>query len=198
MSSSTFYGFSGRILFIDLASRAVRTELFSEEEMRTYGGGSLLSAVLLLRNTRPGLDPMTGDGALIFASSVVASLPFVGLARFSVCGKSPLTGGFGEARCEGPFAAGIKKSGYDAIVFEGRAPERRRQGDARDIPFHFLGKEYDRDRSRRPAVRRCVPPGRRTQPGLGSDRHGLDRRTIRRRHAKLHSATHRRGGIQVG
>ena len=45
MSNSAFYGFTGRILFIDLASRAARTELFSEEEMRTYGGGSLLSAV---------------------------------------------------------------------------------------------------------------------------------------------------------
>lgn len=123
MSNTTFYGFTGRVLFIDLASRAARTELLSAEEMRTYGGGSLLSAVLMLKNTRPGLDPMTGDGALVFASSVVAGLPFVGLARFSVCGKSPLTGGFGEARCEGPFAAGIKKSGYDAIVFEGRAPE---------------------------------------------------------------------------
>ena len=116
MSNSEFCGFTGCVLFIDLASRAVRTELLSAEEMRTYGGGSLLSAVLLLKNTRPGLDPMTGDGALVFASSVVAGLPFVGLARFSVCGKSPLTGGFGEARCEGPFAAGLKKSEHASRV----------------------------------------------------------------------------------
>ena len=68
MSNSTFYGFTGRVLFIDLASRAVRTELLSAEEMRTYGGGSLLSAVLMLKTTRPGLDHRRIAGVVLQAT----------------------------------------------------------------------------------------------------------------------------------
>jgi aldehyde:ferredoxin oxidoreductase len=121
--ASTTFGFTGRVLHVDLARREVHTESLPAETMRIYGGGSLLAARLLLQTSAPGADTMAGDGSIVFASSVVAGFPFVGLPRFSVCGRSPLTGGFGEARCEGSFANGLKKSGYDAIVFSGRAPD---------------------------------------------------------------------------
>jgi aldehyde:ferredoxin oxidoreductase len=36
-----------------------------------------------------------------------------------VVGKSPLTGGYGEANCGGNFSPAIKRCGYDAIFFKG-------------------------------------------------------------------------------
>jgi len=39
----------------------------------------------------------------------------------SVGAKSPLTGGYGDAEAGGYFGAELKHSGYDAIIFEGRA-----------------------------------------------------------------------------
>ena len=33
-----------------------------------------------------------------------------GLARFVICGKSPQTGGIGEAICEGPFCGCLKEN----------------------------------------------------------------------------------------
>lgn len=35
--------------------------------------------------------------------------------------KSPLTNGIGETRVEGPFGAGLKRSGHDALVLHGTA-----------------------------------------------------------------------------
>ena len=78
----------------------------------------LLGTYLLFRDTKPGLDPLGSDNLLIFISSVIAGLEGVGLARFSVVTKSPLSGGIGETRCEGPWGGALKASGYDALVIQ--------------------------------------------------------------------------------
>ena len=51
----------------------------------------------------------------------MAGQPYVGLARCTVAAKSPLTGGVGETRCDGPFAAALKGSGADTLIFHGAA-----------------------------------------------------------------------------
>jgi aldehyde:ferredoxin oxidoreductase len=71
--------------------------------------------------TPPRVDAFDPRNLLIFTSSVVAGQPYAGLARFTVAGKSPLTGGIGEARCEGPFGAWLKRSGFDTIIVKGVA-----------------------------------------------------------------------------
>jgi len=114
-------GHSGRILRVDLTSGAVSTESLDESTGRLYAGGSLLGTRLLLTETRPGLDALDPEAVLVFASSAVAGHPAVGLPRFAVVGKSPLTGGIGAARTEGPFGAALKASGFDTIVVRGRS-----------------------------------------------------------------------------
>src|SRR6266540_292180 len=114
-------GHSGRILRVDLTSGAVSTESLDESTGRLYAGGSLLGTRLLLTETRPGLDALDPEAVLVFASSAVAGHPAAGLPRFAVVGKSPLTGGIGEARAEGPFGVALKSSGFDAIVIGGKS-----------------------------------------------------------------------------
>jgi len=114
-------GYNGRILHVDLTHSAFREESLPNESYRLYVGGGLLGTYLLLRETKPGLDPLSSDNLLIFVSSVVAGLEGVGLARFSVVTKSPLSGGIGETRCEGPWGKALKASGYDALVVRGQS-----------------------------------------------------------------------------
>ncbi len=115
------FGYHGRILRIDLGDGSSRVTEPDEETYRLYAGGSLLAARLLMTETAVGLDPLGPDALLVFASSVVAGHRAVALPRFSVVGRSPLTGGIGEARVEGPFGTALKASGYDAIVLRGAA-----------------------------------------------------------------------------
>lgn len=114
-------GYNGRILHIDLAARRTWVETPDETFWRVYGGGGLLAAKLLLRDTPAGLDAFDPRNLLIFTSSVVAGHPYPGLARFTVAAKSPLTGGIGEARVEGPFGMALKRTGFDTMVFHGAA-----------------------------------------------------------------------------
>lgn len=112
-----------RILWIDVGQREWSYDDRPEEFFRRYGGGGLLAARLLLERTPVGIDPLGPDNALIFATSVVAGYQAAGLARFTIAAKSPLTGGIGETRCEGPFGSALRQTGCEAIVLTGRADE---------------------------------------------------------------------------
>ena len=115
------FGFNGRILRIDLSALSSSVEVPNDAFWRIYGGGGLLATHYLLNETPPGIDAFDPENLLVLASSVVAGQPYAGLARFTAAAKSPLTGGIGEARAEGPFGAALKRSGYDAIVIRGAA-----------------------------------------------------------------------------
>jgi aldehyde:ferredoxin oxidoreductase len=115
------YGYHGIILHIDLTRKTTRIETSDDIFWRTYAGGGLLATYYLLTSTNPGLDAFSPDNLLIFTTSVCAGQPYPGLARFTTAAKSPLTGGIGETRTEGPFAMAIKQAGVDAIIISGRA-----------------------------------------------------------------------------
>ena len=115
------YGYHGRVLHLDLATRSSWVEEPDDRFWRLYGGGGLLASAYLLRGCKSGIDAFDPANPLVVTSSVVAGQPYVGLARFTVAAKSPLTGGVGEARGEGPFGAALKGSGVDCLVFHGAA-----------------------------------------------------------------------------
>ena len=117
------YGYHGTVLHVDLHHQTVQREYPGERFWRIYAGGGLLGAYYLQTlHGGPG-DAFDPANPLIFASSVLAGHPYAGLARFTVAARSPLTGGIGEARGEGPFAIALKGSGADAIIMRGRAAE---------------------------------------------------------------------------
>ena len=121
MQQPQIHGYNGKILFIDLNDLTYKFEERNQNFWRQYVGGGLAATFLLYEQTEPGIDPLGRDNLLIFASSVVAGQAAPGLARFTTSAKSPLTGGIGETRTEGPFGAAIKGSGADIVVFKGKA-----------------------------------------------------------------------------
>lgn len=121
MKNSERFGYFGKVLHINLSDKQTWIEEPDEVFWRRYAGGGLLAGYYLYRETPAKIDPLSKENLLIFSSSVMAGHPYPGLARFSVCAKSPLTGGMGEARCEGPFGKALKSSGADVIIFHGQS-----------------------------------------------------------------------------
>jgi aldehyde:ferredoxin oxidoreductase len=91
------YGYNGKILHVNLSSSTWEIEEPSETWYRTYVGGSSLASYYLLKDIKPGIDPLSEENVLVFACSVVTGAPLSGFSRYTVAAKSPLTGGFGEA-----------------------------------------------------------------------------------------------------
>ena len=130
------YGFHGRLLRVDLG----RKTYAGSRNRRTCSTASPAAPacsppVCSWRERPPGIDPLGPENLLIFANSAVSGYPLAGLVRHVVCAKSPLTGGIGETRVEGPWGIALKRTGYDALVFHSAAdrpywpPDRRRRGD---------------------------------------------------------------------
>ena len=101
----------------------MRVEEPGEAFYRQNPGPALLGTFYLLKGTAPGIDAFAPENVLTFACGVAGGNLGTGLARFGVVAKSPLSGGVFESRGEGPFARGLKGSGFDALVIRGKAPE---------------------------------------------------------------------------
>jgi len=114
-------GYNGKILRVNLTSGAIREETPEEIVYRTYMGGSALSSYYLLKEQKAGVDPLGPENKLLFMSSVISGAPLMGLTRYTVAARSPLTGAFGEAEAGGFFGPELKMAGFDGVIVEGRS-----------------------------------------------------------------------------
>jgi aldehyde:ferredoxin oxidoreductase len=82
-----------------------------------------IAALRLLLDAVPGpvADPVGAPLAIV--AGTVAGTGAPGTARCAAVGLSPLSGGVGETRAEGPFAAGLRSAGVTGIVLYGRAAD---------------------------------------------------------------------------
>jgi len=117
-----FVGYNGKVLFVDLSSGSIKEESLSEQIYRDFIGGQGLGVRILYERMKPKVDPLGPDNMLGF---LVGPLTGTGIhgARFQVVGKSPLTGGWGDANSGGSFAVALKAAGYDAVFFSGISPK---------------------------------------------------------------------------
>jgi len=131
---------------VDLTKGTTEVEQPDEKIYRTYIGGGALACYYLLKEQRPGVDPLGPDNTLIFATSAVSGTPAAGFSRFTVSARSPLTGAFAETEAGGWFGPELKFAGFDAVLIKGKAPQpvylwiRDGQAEIRKAT-HLWGKE---------------------------------------------------------
>ncbi|SFQ98046.1 aldehyde ferredoxin oxidoreductase family protein [Desulfoscipio geothermicus] len=114
-------GFYGKLLRINLTDKSHTVETIPEETLKQYLGGKGLGTYLLLQNVKPGTDPLSADNKLIFTTGAATDTVMVGNSRYGVFAKSPLTGGYAESYSGGRVAPVMRRTGYDAIIFDGAA-----------------------------------------------------------------------------
>jgi aldehyde:ferredoxin oxidoreductase len=115
------YGYMGRILRVNLTDGVVRTEDLDEQSATRFLGGRGLAAKVLWDEMEPGIDPLEPGNVFVVATGPFAGTAMPAGSRFVIMAKSPLTGLLGDAEIGGYFGHYLKKAGYDAVVFEGRA-----------------------------------------------------------------------------
>lgn len=115
------FGYNGKILHVDLSEGRTWHEEPSELVYRTYMGGGGLGSYFLLRDLKPGVDALSPENLFLVMTGVICGLPLDGTNRYSVLGKSPLTGGFGESEAGGYWGPELKRTGFDGIIVHGRS-----------------------------------------------------------------------------
>ena len=112
-------GYMGKVLVVDLGTGTVRTEAIPDNVYENYLSGLGLGAYLLFQWIPPEADPLGPDNVLGFMSGLLTGTGSFFTGRWTVVGKSPLTGCWGDANCGGNFSPAIKRCGYDGIFFKG-------------------------------------------------------------------------------
>ncbi len=135
------HGFMGKILWVDLAKKQIKEETLDEKMGRDFLGGYGLGARILFSRQKAGVDPLGPDAILGMVTGVLTGTDAMGGSRYVMVGKSPLTGGWGDANSGGSVGPMLKFAGYDAVFFIGQS----------DRPVYLLidnGKAEIKDASR--------------------------------------------------
>jgi aldehyde:ferredoxin oxidoreductase len=112
-------GYMGKVLRVDLSNRKIEVGPLDEKIRRQFLGGYGIGARILFSEQAAGVDPLGSGNMLGFISGPLSGTPAISGTRYTVVGKSPLTGTWGDANSGGSFGAFLKYSGYDAVFFKG-------------------------------------------------------------------------------
>ena len=116
-------GYTGRVLNVDLTGRSWHVTDLDPELARGFIGGRGLGVRMLYDMTSAGTDPLSPESPLIFATGPLTGTKAPTSGRFSLTGRSPLTGTVLDTNCGGAFGARLKGAGFDALVVTGSADE---------------------------------------------------------------------------
>jgi len=114
--------YNGKFLRVDLTQGTTQVEEVPELIYRMYLGGSAMAAYWLVREIKPGIDPLGPDNVMVVATCLTTGAPFSGTNRFTVAAKSPLTGAYGESEAGGWWGPELKLAGFDGIIIKGQSP----------------------------------------------------------------------------
>jgi aldehyde:ferredoxin oxidoreductase len=118
---SAMKGFYGKYLNINLTEEKYEIVSISDSILVRYLGGKGLASYLLYALNPPGVDPLSPDNRLIFATGPITNSRIWGSSRYGVFTKSPQTGFYSESYAGGKVPEAMDSSGFDAIVFTGKA-----------------------------------------------------------------------------
>jgi aldehyde:ferredoxin oxidoreductase len=112
------------MLKIDLSTGAIKRTQLPAEYVRDFVGGSglgarLLADELLKSGPIPPLDPRS---PLLFVTGPLTGTAGPTTGRFTVCGRSPQTGLWGESNIGGFVGPELRFAGWDILWVTGRAP----------------------------------------------------------------------------
>jgi aldehyde:ferredoxin oxidoreductase len=104
------------IIRVNTRSGEIIKQEASSEEMRW--GGRLLVSKFLLREVPPTCDPLGRYNKLIIAPGLLGDTSITTTGKFSVGGKSPLTGGVKESDVGGEAGRQLARLGIKALLLE--------------------------------------------------------------------------------
>lgn len=110
------YGYSGKILHIDLAERKTWVEDKPEDWYKLWIGGVSMASRLCWENITPGCDAYAPENPVCIANGIFAGSPVPVGGKYGLASKSPLTGYIGDSLSGSWFSIALKRAGWDGVV----------------------------------------------------------------------------------
>ncbi len=116
-------GWHGKLLRVNLSEKICTIEALNMDWAAAYIGGRGLATKYLTEEIDPTTDALGTDNKLIFATGPLTGTYGAANGRYMVVTKSPLTGTVASSNSGGYFPCELKYSGFDMIIFEGKAEQ---------------------------------------------------------------------------
>jgi aldehyde:ferredoxin oxidoreductase len=113
--------YAGRFLRIDLDNQEIREEQIAEEDLRRWLLGSGLASRLFYEEMDPAVELLDPASPLLVFNGLLTGSYAPAASRTSWCGRSPLTGIWGESNFGGYWGAQLRFAGFDGLIVTGRA-----------------------------------------------------------------------------
>ncbi len=117
------FGYSGKILHIDLNERKHWVEEKPEEWYKIYIGGVSMATRLCWENIEVGCDAYDPGNPICFANGIFAGTPVPVGGKYGLASKSPLTGCIGDSLSGSWFSIALKRAQWDGVVIHGASDE---------------------------------------------------------------------------
>ena len=114
------YGYSGKVIRIDLTTSAISFEPVTNYA-REWLGGSGIDQWIIYKEVKRRVSPYSLSNRLTFGAGPLVGTLAPGASRISAGSKNPFTMGMGTSNCGGYFGVELKYAGYDHLIFKGRA-----------------------------------------------------------------------------
>ncbi len=115
------FGWTGNFLNIDLTKSKAVSEKYDEALALNFLGGRGFAVKILWDHLKRGTDPLSPENKLIFATGPLTGVGLPNSGKLVVASKSPLTGGYGDGNMGSMASVNMRRSGYDALIIEGKA-----------------------------------------------------------------------------
>ena len=116
-------GYVGKILRVDLSTGRTSVEEIEESFAGKWVGGAGFAAKLLWDEVPGGVVWSAPENRMIWTSGPLAGSGVYGAGTFNVSARGPMTNLAGCSQAKGYFGAYLKFSGFDGIVFQGKASD---------------------------------------------------------------------------
>lgn len=117
------YGYSGKILHVDLNTKKNWVEEKPEEWYKLWIGGCSMATRLCWENITPKCDPLGPDNPICIANGIFTGTPVPVGGKFGLASKSPLTGFIGDSLSGSWFSIALKRAGWDGIVVHNQSDD---------------------------------------------------------------------------
>lgn len=109
------------LLRIDLTEQRARKEEIDLSLMLKFLGGRGLGAKILFDELKPATDPLGIENKLLFLAGPLIGTGAPWCVKYTVLTKSPLSETILMSLAGGFFGPGLRRSGYDVLIIEGRS-----------------------------------------------------------------------------
>ena len=164
-----------RLLVVDLSTGKSETRIVDPKYTRQFIGGSGLGVRLLWEGLDPARDPLDPASPLLWTTGPLTGTSGPTTGRFSICGRSPQTGLWGESNLGGFVGPELRFAGFDGVLITGRAPKpvflwiHNGQAEIRDAA-HLWGEADTNETQRRIKAEVNEPQARVACIGMAGER----------------------------